>query len=407
MAILRPVWRGGHGSVLRGRVDVEAHDRGHQSPAFLRQQAGAAVDSSTIAAFCCVTESISPIAILTWLRLWACCSEERAMTSTTVLTSDTLPMIRCRALPVSSTSTTPERTCSIADRIRALTSDAASAERCASARTSDATTAKPLPSVTGPRRFDTCVEGEQVGLKAMPSMTVMISRSRGWLVDAVHRGDRFGDDLPPFSASSRASVTARFAWLALAAPSRTPCVISPTAAAVSRRLAACCSLRADRLSVAWRISSIFERMDPALAANVAGQAREILDGAIEVGGQLMEGGRQVRQAHGQVRFGQAMQPGTDLLQGQFTFAVVADLRRGPRRGRRRRRGPCRPVRRRARCRAHPVVTAARQLGHQAGEGGDRPCDAAAEQHLKRDDDADQHHAAQDQGDDGGVDGFFL
>lgn len=52
---------------------------------------------------------------------------------------------RCRASPVSPTSRTPCPTCSVVLRLD-LVSPAASAERWASARTSEATTAKPRPA---------------------------------------------------------------------------------------------------------------------------------------------------------------------------------------------------------------------------------------------------------------------
>ena len=59
------------------------------------------------------------------------------------LISETWAMMRSSALPVSATSLTPEPTSVAEVEINALISLAASAERCASARTSEATTAKP------------------------------------------------------------------------------------------------------------------------------------------------------------------------------------------------------------------------------------------------------------------------
>ena len=49
--------------------------------------------------------------------------------------------------------------------ISALISLAASAERCASARTSEATTAKPAARLAGARRFDAGIERQEVGLE--------------------------------------------------------------------------------------------------------------------------------------------------------------------------------------------------------------------------------------------------
>ena len=60
---------------------------------------------------------------------------------------------------------------------------------------------------------------------------------------------------PERSAAPRASLAAWEAERAFSALLRTVAVISSRAAAVSSRLAACCSVRRDRSSAAWAISS--------------------------------------------------------------------------------------------------------------------------------------------------------
>ncbi|MND70497.1 hypothetical protein D3C80_620040 [compost metagenome] len=74
---------------------------------------------------------------------------------------------------------------------------------------------------------------------------------------------------PEASASPRARCTTPDAWRAPSAVRFTVAVISSRAAAVSSRLAACCSVRRDRSSEAWLISLEPERMAATLATTTA------------------------------------------------------------------------------------------------------------------------------------------
>ncbi len=70
---------------------------------------------------------------------------------------------------------------------------------------------------------------------------------------------------PLRSASPRAVFTTWLAWPAPSAVRFTVAVISSRAAAVSSRVAACCSVRRDRSSAAWLISAAPEVIPSALA----------------------------------------------------------------------------------------------------------------------------------------------
>jgi hypothetical protein len=138
--------------------------------------------------------------------------------------------------------------------MRDLTSLAASAERCASARTSDATTAKPLPASPARAASTPAFSASRLVWKAMPSMTLMISEISLDAFDPGHGLDRAADDgtrlfgLDPGIGDGAVGTGGALGGLADGR------VISSIAAAVSSRLAACCSVRCDRSSEAWRMS---------------------------------------------------------------------------------------------------------------------------------------------------------
>ena len=84
---------------------------------------------------------------------------------------------RSSASPVSPTSSTPWSTCGVEAEIRALISLAASAERWASARTSEATTAKPRPASPARAASTPAFSASRLVWKAISSITPMI-----WLI---------------------------------------------------------------------------------------------------------------------------------------------------------------------------------------------------------------------------------
>jgi hypothetical protein len=93
-----------------------------------------------------VTESIWAIAVSTSVRLAAWSLEVRAIPATSRSISTTRSTMVCKVESVWRTMRTPASTCTPDWLIRALISLAASAERWARARTSEATTAKPFPA---------------------------------------------------------------------------------------------------------------------------------------------------------------------------------------------------------------------------------------------------------------------
>ncbi len=143
----------------------------------------------------------------------------------------------------------------------ALISLAASAERWARARTSEATTAKPRPASPARAASTPAFSARRLVWKAISSITLMI-----WLISLADCSMRpmaptaSRTTWPERSASPLATDTTDWAWLAPSAVRRTVAVIWSSAAAVSSRLAACCSVRRDRSSAACEISPAPERM---------------------------------------------------------------------------------------------------------------------------------------------------
>ena len=102
--------------------------------------------------------------------------------------------MRSSACPVSRTSLTPVSTCAVDAEISPLISLAASAERCASARTSEATTAKPRPASPARAASTPAFSASRLVWNAISSITPMIWRSAGGFGDRGHRGDRPAHD---------------------------------------------------------------------------------------------------------------------------------------------------------------------------------------------------------------------
>ena len=179
-----------------------------------------------------------------------------------------------KVTPVSWTSSTPAATCWLEVVTSALISLAASAERWARARTSDATTAKPRPTSPARAASTPAFSAKRLVWKAISSITPMIwpiwrDDSSMWVTDSIARATTS----PDRSTWVFASATVRRAWLAPSAVSRTRAVTSPKAAAACSSPAACCSVRRDRLSEAPARPSQLA-LSPRLAKPTAPMASE-------------------------------------------------------------------------------------------------------------------------------------
>ncbi len=133
----------------------------------------------------------------------------------------------------------------------ALISLAALAERCASSRTSWATTAKPLPASPARAASTPAFSASRLVWKAISSMTPMmllISREDFSIWPMASTALR--TILPECSAPRFVCATSPPASAARPALSATVWVISSSAAAVSSTVAACCSVRLDSTSAA-------------------------------------------------------------------------------------------------------------------------------------------------------------
>ena len=132
---------------------------------------------------------------------------------------------------------------------------AASPERCASVRTSEATTAKPLPASPARAASTAAFSASRLVWKAMSSMTRMMSEifcealsmraiaSTAWPAIA-----------PPLCAACIASSAIAAAWREAWAEALTEAASSSVVAAVSSSEEACSSVRFDRSSAPMLIS---------------------------------------------------------------------------------------------------------------------------------------------------------
>ncbi len=166
------------------------------------------------------------------------------MMSVTRCTEVTIsPMV----LPAWCTSAEPSATLSTEFPISSLISLAAPAERCARVRTSEATTAKPRPCSPARAASTAALSARMLVWKAMPSMTLMMSAI---FFDEASMADMvvttWPTTSPPCEATPAAPCASWLAWRACSAFWRTVEVSSSIEAAVSSRLAACCSVRRER-----------------------------------------------------------------------------------------------------------------------------------------------------------------
>ncbi len=178
------------------------------------------------------------------------------MMSVTRCTEATIsPMVA----PALCTSAEPSLTLPTESSIRPLISFAAAAERWARVRTSLATTAKPRPCSPARAASTAAFSARMLVWKAMPSMTEMISAI---FFDEASMADMvvttWPTTSPPCEATPCAPMASWLAWRACSAFWRTVEVSSSIEAAVSSRLAACCSVRRDRSLLPEAISPAAE-----------------------------------------------------------------------------------------------------------------------------------------------------
>ena len=144
--------------------------------------------------------------------------------------------------------------------MRALISWAAWAERWARLRTSVATTAKPRPCSPARAASTAALRARMLVWKAIESITPMMSLillERSWISFIVATTCR--TTVLPRITSSWERVASALAWRALSAFWRTVALSCSIELAVSSRLLACSSVRADRsalpLAISWAPSS--------------------------------------------------------------------------------------------------------------------------------------------------------
>jgi hypothetical protein len=145
--------------------------------------------------------------------------------------------------------------------IRPPISRAASDDRWARARTSEATTANPRPASPARAASTPALSASRLVWNAMSSMTPMIFEIWSDEAEISPMAETAScTTLPEFSACARASATTALAPLAPSAAELTAAVISARAAAVSSSVAAWCSVRRDRSSAAFTISFTSDRI---------------------------------------------------------------------------------------------------------------------------------------------------
>ncbi|CAB3744708.1 hypothetical protein LMG1231_06127 [Achromobacter denitrificans] len=136
-----------------------------------------------------------------------------------------------------------------------LISLAAAALRCASVRTSLATTAKPLPCSPARAASTAALSARMLVWNAMPSITPTMSAMRDELPEMARMVSTTLDTAsPPRRATAAEAATMRFASSAVSAFCLTVVASSSMLAAVSSRVAACSSVRLERSALPDEIS---------------------------------------------------------------------------------------------------------------------------------------------------------
>src|SRR6185295_12261511 len=137
-----------------------------------------AAAASTSAAFCCVTVSSCMIALLISPTPELCSADAAAISPIRLLPRCTLATISSMTFPAAADCRLPSDTCATDCSMSALISLAAAALRCASARTSLATTAKPRPCSPARAASTAAFSARMLVWNAMPSIVLMISAMR-------------------------------------------------------------------------------------------------------------------------------------------------------------------------------------------------------------------------------------
>ncbi len=167
--------------------------------------------------------------------------------------------------PTLSACADPVRTVVTEASISSLISLAAVDERCASVRTSPATTAKPRPCSPARAASTAAFSARILVWKAMPSIMPVISAMRFELVLIAPIVSTIWPVATwPCCATAAALSASVLAWRALSALWRTVVVSSSMLDAVSSSDAACCSVRDDRSALPaaiWRAATPTESLD--------------------------------------------------------------------------------------------------------------------------------------------------
>ena len=139
--------------------------------------------------------------------------------------------------------------------MRSLMSLAACEERCARLRTSEATTAKPRPASPARAASTAALSARRLVWRAISSMTLMMSEilREDSSIRAIAE-TASATTSPPRSATAAVSLANSFACWAFSAFFFTVTEICSIEAEVSSMLAACSSVRCDRLLVLAEIS---------------------------------------------------------------------------------------------------------------------------------------------------------
>ncbi|CSA91870.1 Uncharacterised protein [Vibrio cholerae] len=158
-------------------------------------------------------------------------------------------------LPERSTNSFPLLILLTESEMSALISFAALAERCASERTSEATTENPRPCSPALAASTAALSARILVWKAIPSITPIISAifCADSLIEAIVT-TTCSISSPPLAAISVALPARMFACMALSEFCRTVLFSSSMLEAVCSRLEACCSVRLERSVLPLEIS---------------------------------------------------------------------------------------------------------------------------------------------------------
>ena len=204
-----------------------------------------------------MTRSICETALPTSDTPRLCSSLAELISPTMSVTLRIDATISCIVAPVRSTRAVPLSTRPTDSSISPLIWRAASALRCASVRTSLATTAKPRPCSPARAASTAALSARMFVWNAIPSITRMMSailRELSLMPRIVSTTSR--TIWPPCSATCEDPIASWLAWRALSAFWRTVVPSSSIEAAVSCSELACCSVRTDKSELPLAISPL-------------------------------------------------------------------------------------------------------------------------------------------------------